>query len=40
MQKYAFCTMKLTENDLIHIRTLQFYFSKYQNDIFDENFIQ
>ena len=40
MQKYAFRTMKITENYSIRIRTLIFYLFEYQNEIFDENFIQ
>ena len=40
MQKYAFRTMKMIENDLIRIRISISYFSKYQSEIFDENFIQ
>ena len=40
MQKYALRTVKMTENHLIRIRTSIFYFSEYQNEIFDENFIQ
>ena len=40
MQEYAFCTIKMIENLLIRIRISIFYFFKYQNQIFDENFIQ
>ena len=39
MQKYAFCTMKMTENYSIRFRILIFYFAKYQNGTFDEYFI-
>ena len=40
MQKYALRTMKMTENYSIRLRTPIFYSSKYQNEVFDENFIQ
>ena len=40
MQKYALCTMKMTENHPIRIRTPISYPPEYQNGIFDENFIQ
>ena len=40
MQKYALCTLKMTENHSIRIRTSIFYFFEYQNKIFDKDFIQ
>ena len=40
IQKYAFCTMKMIENHSICICTSILYFSKYQNEVFDEHFIQ
>ena len=40
MQKYALRTIKMTENHSVHMCTSMFYSSKYQNKIFDENFIQ
>ena len=40
MIKYALHTMKMIKNYAIYIRTPIFYFSEYQNQVFDENFIQ
>ena len=40
MQKFALRTLKMSENHSIRIRTSIFYFSEYQNETFDENFIQ
>ena len=40
MQKYALCTMKMTENYSIRICTSIFYLPEYQNEIFDEDLIQ
>ena len=40
MQKYALRTMKITANHSIRLRTPIFYPPRYQNGIFDENFIQ
>ena len=40
MQKYALRIIKRTKDHSIRLRTSIFYFSKYQNEIFDENFIQ
>ena len=40
MQKYALCTMKMLGNHLIHIRTSILCSFEYENEIFDETFIQ
>ena len=40
MQKYALRTMKMIENHSICIRISIFYFSEYQSERFDENFIE
>ena len=40
MQKYALRTMKMTENYSVCICISIFYFSEYQNETFDKNFIQ
>ena len=39
MQKYALRTMRITENHSIRLFISISYLSKYQSEIFDENFI-